>query len=758
MAEDLRCQQHFGKYIVGYAGIDGIAMTDLACDLEISGMSCAACAGRVERSLRAVRGVRSAAVNLATERAHVVADNAVSVADLIAAVTGSGYDARPVDASARPDGDRSVLDLRLRQERLEVAAAILLTLPLLAAMALDATGFDAMLPGLVQAMLATPVLFWCGRRFFTNAGRAIRHGYGTMDVLVVLGATAAWLLSVVALVTQAMPQLYFEAAATVVTFVLIGKHLEAITKARAAESIRGLIALRPETAVRLQQGVEAIVPLAWVGPGDQVVIRPGERVPVDGVIRSGDAALDETLLTGESLAVPRHPGDRVIAGSVNTDGHLVVETMRVGADTMLGQIARLVDAAQSSKAPIERLVDRICAIFVPAIIVLSLATLIGQLLHGTPFARAVIDAVAVLVIACPCALGLATPAAIVVGTGMAARHGILIKDAVALERAAQRFDRIAFDKTGTLTEGRPEFIGVIAAADTDADTCLGLAASLQAGSRHPLADAIRRRCGNDPVVPAATGFQDHAGLGVSALIADVAHRFGNRRMMVQAGLDANALDALAAPLAAQGLTLSWLARLSPPELLGVFGFGDHVRGNTATALQSLRARGLAPVMLTGDNADAAARIAAELGITDIRAGLLPGDKEAALMELRAEGHRVIMVGDGINDAPALAAADLGIALASGTDIAMGAADIGLMRPDLSLIGDALDIAVRTRAKIRQGLFWAFAYNVIGIPLAALGYLSPVFAGAAMALSSVSVVMNALSLRRWHPLSAGRRSP
>ena len=726
-------------------------MTDLSSDLEIAGMTCAACAGRVERGLRAIPGVRSAAINLATERAHVVADDAVSMADLIAAVTKSGYDARPVMATpAARDEARAALDLHLRRERAELAIAILLTAPLLGAMALGATGFAVMLPGFVQAMLATPVLFWCGRRFFVNAWRAIRGGYGTMDVLVVMGSTAAWLLSMTALITQAMPEYYFEAAAAVVTFVLIGKHLEAITKARAAASIRGLMALRPDTAARLREGVEATVPVDWLAPGDQVVVRPGERVPVDGIISSGDAALDESLLTGESLAVARHAGDRVIAGSVNIDGHLVVDTTTIGAQTMLGQIAHLVEAAQSSKAPIERLVDRVCAVFVPGVIVIALASLGGQWLHGTPFAAAVIDAVSVLVIACPCALGLATPAAIVVGTGIAARHGILIKDAVALERAGQKFDTIAFDKTGTLTEGRAEVIDVIATDMADADTCLDLAASLLVGSKHPLADAIRRRRGNHAGPDPVTGFQDHAGLGVSGMVAGIAYGFGNHRLMVQSGLEADVLDALAAPLAMQGLTLSWLARLSPPQLLGVVGFGDHARSSATAAIRALRRRGLAPLMLTGDNAGAAARMAAGIGITDIRAGLLPRDKEAVLSSLRGAGRRVIMVGDGVNDAPALAAADLGIALASGTDIAMGAADIALMRPELSLICDALDIAHRTQAKIRQGLFWAFAYNLVGIPLAALGYLNPVFAGAAMALSSVSVVVNALSLRRWRP--------
>ena len=726
-------------------------MTDLSRDLEITGMTCAACAGRVERGLRGTEGVRSAAVNLATERAHVVADDGVTIADLIAAVTKSGYLARPVaETSAARDEARIALDLRLRHERIELAIATLLTLPLLGGMVLGAFGFAVMLPGSVQAILATPVLFWCGRKFFVNAWRAVRGGYGTMDVLVVLGSTAAWLLSMTALLSQAMPQLYFEAAAAVVTFVLLGKHLEAITKARAAASIRGLIALRPETAVRLIQGVEATVPVDWLSPGDQVVVRPGERVPVDGIIFSGNAALDESLLTGESLAVPRHPGDRVIAGSVNTDGHLVVDTITVGAETMLGQIARLVDAAQSSKAPIERLVDRVCAMFVPSVVVIALASLAGQLLYGTPFAAAMIDAVSVLVIACPCALGLATPAAIVVGTGVAARHGILIKDAVALERAAQKFDTVAFDKTGTLTEGRPEVIDIIASVQTDADTCLDLAAGLQVGSKHPLADAIRRRREGHDAMQNVTAFQDHAGLGISGTMGGVAYALGNHRLMVQSGIDSSVLDALAAPLAKQGLTLSWMARLSPPQLLGVIGFGDHARPGAAAAVQALQAHGLKTVMLTGDNADAAAKMAAGLGISDIRAGLLPGDKEAALKALRREGRRVIMVGDGVNDAPALAAADLGIALAGGTDIAMGAADIGIMRPELSLIGDALEIAARTQAKIRQGLFWAFAYNLVGIPLAALGYLNPVFAGAAMALSSVSVILNALSLRGWHP--------
>lgn len=727
-------------------------MTDTASDLEISGMTCAACAGRVERGLRKLEGVRSAAVNLATERAHVVADGSVTAAALVAAVTRAGYEARPVsDTAIARDEAREGLARRLRRERIDLGLAAALTLPLLAMMALGAAGVDLMLPGPVQAALATPVLFWCGRGFFRQAWRAIRHGYGTMDVLVVLGATAAWLLSMANLLTRAMPQLYFEAAAAVVTFVLLGKHLEAIAKSRAADAIRGLAALRPETASRLRDGTEAIVPVAWLTPGELVVIRPGERVPVDGVVVEGSAALDESLLTGESLPVARHPGDRVIAGAVDLDGRLVVETRAVGAETMLAQIARLVDAAQSSKAPIERQVDRVCAVFVPVVIAIAIATLAGQWAHGSGFAAALIDAVSVLVIACPCALGLATPAALLVGTGLAARHGILIKDAEALERAAGSFAVIAFDKTGTLTEGRPELIDTIATAEDDAAHCLELALALQSGSRHPLAEALRRAAPPQaPPPPPVSGFRDHAGLGVTATIADSGYVLGNHRLLAQSGIDAAALDALAAPLRARGLTVSWLARLAPPHLLAAFGFGDGLRPGAAAALTRLRAAGLVPVMLTGDNAETAAVAVASLGGIDFRAGLLPADKGAALAALRQQHGPVIMVGDGVNDAPALAAADLGIALASGTDIAIGAADIALMRPDLSLIGDALDLARRTRARIRQGLFWAFAYNLVGIPLAALGYLDPVFAGAAMAASSVSVMLNALSLRRWRP--------
>jgi Cu+-exporting ATPase len=721
---------------------------DTAIDLNIEGMTCAACAGRVERSLRKVAGVRSAAVNLATERAHVVLDRAIVDSDLLGAVTEAGYSA----TLAAEDADPAVADdahaARLKRERLELVGAALLTLPLLAGMVLPAAGIPLMLPGWAQAGLATPVLFGFGRRFYRGAWNALRHGYGTMDVLVVLGATAAWLLSMVMLIAGS-GHLYFESAAAVVTFVLLGKHLESLTKARAAAAIRGLAALRPLTATKLSGGVEAQVPIAWVTPGDIVVVRPGERVPVDGRIRDGRAALDESLLTGESLPVARQPGDRVIAGAIDIDGRLEIETVTVGADTMLGQIARLVDAAQGSKAPIEQHVDRVCAVFVPTVVALAVLTLAGHLLVGSVFSRALIDAVSVLVIACPCALGLATPAAILVGTGIAARHGILFKSAESLERAAGRFDTIAFDKTGTLTEGRPEVVEILGHDTTDADTVLRLAARLQAGSLHPLAAAIRRRAGD---VPAAgiEHFRDHAGRGVTATLDGVRYILGNRRFLAENAVDAGALETQAGALEARGLTLAFLARRDPPRALGVIALGDHLRSGAAAAIAALRDAGLAPVMLTGDSAPAAASAARDLGITDVRAGLLPADKLSAVTALRAQGKRVIMVGDGVNDAPALSAADLAAAVATGSDIALEAADLGLMTPDLARIADALDLARRTRAKIRQGLFWAFFYNLVGLPLAAAGLLDPAFAGAAMAMSSVSVVLNALSLRRWRP--------
>ena len=740
----------------------GYAAATQEIDLQVGGMTCASCVGRVERALTRVPGVLSAEVNLATERARVTAvASGVTAEQLAAAVRAAGYEASPV-SEAGTAAEASAPGLRSRRELAHVVLAAALSLPLLAGMVGNALGVRWMLPGWVQFALATPVQFWLGWRFYVAGWKAARALSGNMDLLVALGTTAAWGLSVYELLAAPAghePALYFESSALIVTFILLGKWLEARAKGQTASAIRALMGLRPDKARVRRGGAEVEVPLSEVRVRDVVVVRPGERVPVDGSVLEGNGSVDESMLTGESLPVEKTTGSRVTGGSINADGLLVVETTAIGAETTLARIVRLVEGAQASKAPIQRLVDRVSAVFVPVVLGIALVTFVAWWAVTGDATAAILNAVAVMVIACPCALGLATPTAIMVGTGAAARHGILIKDADALERA-HAVTLVAFDKTGTLTEGRPEVANIVPVEGVSAAEVLRLAATLQSGSEHPLAAAVRRRAEAEGVQPArAGGFRALAGRGVSAMVKGRALLLGNRRLMEEGGLDAGALAARAAALEASGLTVSWLAEAAPGvRVLGLVAFGDTVKASARAAVEQLQRRGVRTVMLTGDGQGAATAAAKALGIDDVIAEVLPDGKANAVARLRGEGSVVAMVGDGINDAPALAAADVGVAMAAGTDVAMSAAGITLMRGDPLLVPAALDISRRTYAKIRQGLFWAFAYNVVGIPLAAFGMLSPVVAGAAMALSSVSVVTNALLLRRWRPRTgAGGRT-
>ena len=724
----------------------GYSMAGQSVQLNIEGMTCASCVSRVEKALLKVPGVASATVNLATEIAEVRLDTReIDVTALLAAVDKAGY-----AASLTAGADLGTKTPKQADDWWPVAVAAALSTPLIVPMIAMIFGLDWALPSTVQLALATPVQFWLGARFYRSGWKALKARAGNMDLLVALGTSAGYGLSVYLMLAHqghGMPHLYFEASAVVITLVLLGKWLETRAKRQTTEAIRALNALRPETARVRRNGHELELPASQVIVGDEVIIRPGERVAVDGVVVEGSSQIDESLITGESLPVAKHEGDRVTGGSVNAEGLLVVQTTAVGAESTLARIVRLVESAQAKKAPIQRLVDKVSEVFVPIVIAIALVTLLGWGLGTGNWEAAILNAVAVLVIACPCALGLATPTAIMAGTGVAARHGILIKDAEALE-IAHNIKVVAFDKTGTLTEGKPMLVAAQAAVG-DRNSLLIASASIQAGSEHPLARAVLSAAAQAGVVPqAAARVRAVAGRGMSALVDSRELRLGSTRFMTELKVDISPVQLRAAELEADGRTVSWLADVTgAPTLLGLLAFGDSLKPSAALAITKLRAQGIHPVLLTGDNLGSANAVGRQLGIDDIRSQILPENKAAIVAELKRRGT-VAMVGDGINDAPALAAADVGIAMSTGTDVAMHAAGITLMRGNPALVADAIDISRRTYAKIRQNLFWAFIYNLVGIPLAAFGLLSPVIAGAAMAFSSVSVVTNALMLRNW----------
>jgi Cu+-exporting ATPase len=720
-------------------------------NLDVEGMTCASCVGRVEKALRKVDGVVDATVNLATESARIHVAGGVDLDTLLRAIDKAGYQAtahrtrQPEQAASRRD----------RQGAAVILAAAL-TLPMIIPMLLEPFGNHLMLPGWLQLLLATPVQFWSGARFYRAGWKAVRAGAGNMDLLVALGTSAAYGLSVYQLLHAGdadMGHLYFEAGSVVITLVLLGKWLEARAKKQTTAAIRALQMLRPESARVRRDGTDIDVPIAQVRVGDLVVIRPGERVPVDGTITEGASDIDESLITGESLPVSRQPGEKVTGGSINGEGMLLVRTIAVGAETTLARIIRMVESAQAAKAPIQRLVDRVSAVFVPVVLVIALLTMAGWWLYGGDIEQAIINAVAVLVIACPCALGLATPAAIMAGTGVAAKSGILIKDAEALE-IAHGADVVIFDKTGTLTEGKPK----LATADAfgiDRSELLRWAAAVQQGSEHPLGRAVVEAAAKEGITPPpAMNVIALPGRGLSATVDGRTLQLGSTRLMEEIGIAPAELERHAAKVAGRGYTISWLAASGSPsqgsqaQLLGLLAFGDAAKASSKKAVDRLHTLGVDTVLLTGDNQGSAETIGRQLGISHIVANVLPADKAAKVAALKEGGRMVAMVGDGINDAPALAAADVGIAMATGTDVAMQAAGITLMRGDPSLVADAIDISRRTYGKIRQNLFWAFIYNLVGIPLAAMGLLNPMIAGAAMAFSSVSVISNALLLRRW----------
>ena len=667
---------------------------------------------------------------------------------LIAAVREAGYEAKPAQA---PSGaaDATPQDDAARRETRHLLWAVLLSTPLVLPMLGLLWGEHWMLPGWVQFALATPVQFWLGARFYKAGWSAVKARTGNMDLLVALGTSAGYGLSVYHLLSPAphhgVAPLYFEASAVVITLILLGKWLESRAKRQTTAAIRALQALRPATARVLRDGREQDVPVDEVRVGDRVVVLPGERFPVDGRIVDGRTHADESLITGESLPVAKAEGDRVTGGAVNGEGRIEVETTAIGAETALARIIRQVEDAQAKKAPIQRVVDRVSAVFVPVVLVIALLTVVGWGLATGDWNQAILNAVAVMVIACPCALGLATPTAVMAGTGVAARAGILIKDAEALE-TAHRVKVVAFDKTGTLTEGRPTLAESVA-VDGDHTRMLHQAAALQRGSEHPLAKAVLQAVADHDDARVANDLQAVAGRGLRGTLDGRTLLLGSRRMMQEAGIDVSPLAARAEILESAGHTVSWLGD-AQGTLLGLLAFRDQPRATSREAIEQLHRLGVRTVMISGDNAGAARSVALALGMDEVRANVLPGEKAEVIGQLRLHGP-VAMVGDGINDAPALAAADVGIAMGTGTDVAMHAAGVTLMRPEPRLVAAALDISRRTTRKIHQNLFWAFIYNIVGIPLAAFGLLDPVIAGAAMAFSSVSVVSNTLLLRRWH---------
>jgi Cu+-exporting ATPase len=724
-------------------------VTSTPLTLDVKGMSCASCVSHVEKALKKVPGVVDASVNLAMETATINGE-ALKEEALIHAVEDAGYHASVRSTAKKPEAARASAP-----ERMQFLLAALFTIPLVLPMLLQWVGMHVMLDGYLQLALALPVQFWFGRRFLVGAVKALRSGTANMDTLVSLGTLAAFGLSLFHLFGGASGhELYFEAATVIITLILLGKWLEARARVQTTAAIRALQALTPARATVLRDGHEEELAAEALRVGDVLLVRPGERVAADGEITEGRSQLDEALITGESAPVLREKGAHVTGGAINLDGLLHVRVTATGTETTLARIIRLVETAQAKKAPIQRLADKVSGVMVPVVIAIAV---LSALAYGTltgDWEQAMLNAVSVLVIACPCALGLATPAALMAGTGVAAQSGILIRDAEALEQA-QGLTVVAFDKTGTLTEGKPRVVKLIAFNGNEQEL-LSLAAGLQHGSEHPLAHAVLDHARNRRMEPLIIS-DSHtlAGRGISAYVDGHECWFGNGRLMQELGWSAQDLEQRLQTLNVDGMTQSWVARDTDhgKELLGLVLFQDTVRLTAIAAIAQLHALGIRTLMISGDNRRSAEAIAHSIGIDDVYADVLPQHKADVIHRLQQQGARVAMVGDGINDAPALAAADVGIAMGGGTDVAMQTAGITLMYSDPQRVADAIAVSKQTYRKIRQNLFWAFAYNLLGIPLAALGLLNPMLAGAMMAFSSVSVVSNALLLRYWRPANA-----
>lgn len=716
-------------------------------ELQLTGMTCVACATRIEKVLNRMPDV-TATVNFATEKARIEFDRQnTDLAALIAAVQRAGFNAHPVRDFAAEKQERAAA---YRKQRLQFIISLLLTAPLLAEMIymlpIWNTHTHGLLPLWLQGLLATPVQFWIGKRFFTGAWHSLRGGGANMDVLVALGTSAAYFLSCAVLLFNLDQPVYFEASATIITLVLLGKLLETRAKGHASAALEALINLQPKLAHVERNGAMLDVPVAEVIPGELFLVRPGESVPVDGIVLEGASGIDESMLTGESMPREKQTDDKVFAATINQRGLLKCRAIAVGAQTQLAAIIRLVGQAQGSKAPIQKLADKIASIFVPVVVAIAVITFIVWWALGSDFATALINAVSVLVISCPCALGLATPTAVVVATGRAASAGILVKNATALEHA-HKLAVLIVDKTGTLTTGKPTVTDVLPTAGTTSSQLLQIAASMAQGSTHPLSRALLAKAQAQNISLAPTSaYNEHSGSGLSAEIGGTTYQLGSPAFIVGKNIALDETSILA--MQQQGKTV--IAVAGPTTLVGYIALADTLRDSSANAVARLKKMGIRVVMLSGDNAATAQAIAQQAGITEFRAEVLPQDKAGHIESFKKQGQLVGMAGDGINDAPALAAADVSFAMQSGSDIAIEAADITLMRNDLTSVADAIDLSRVAMAKIRQNLFFAFGYNILGIPLAALGMLNPVIAGAAMAMSSVSVVSNALLLKRWRP--------
>lgn len=708
--------------------------------LHVDGMTCASCVNHVEKALKKVSGVTDVEVNLATEKAYIKGTT-LHLDALINAVKNAGYQPA-LETDHKPTLSQN------HTTWLTVVLSALLTLPLVVPMLLMPFGIHEVLNPAIQFILATIVQFIFGRRFYIGAYKAIKNGNGNMDLLVAIGTSAAYGLSLYHLFKNSHdPHLYFEASAVIITLVLLGKYLEAKAKHQTSDAIRALSQLQPDVARIQRQDQEIEVPLSQIKLADIVIVKPGERIPVDGIIVNGESDIDESLITGESLPIYKQTGDKVTGASINGDGRLIIQVSAIGTETTLARIIRLIESAQSKKAPIQHLVDKVSAIFVPAVIIIALLTLLAWGFLTGNWQTAILNAVAVLVIACPCALGLATPTAIIVGTGKAAKLGILIKDAEALE-IAHLTQTVALDKTGTLTQGNPSLVAFQVSNTVDEIEACSFAAALQSGSEHPLAKAVIKYATHKNIpFTAATDIKAVAGKGIRGTIDHRTFCLGSTNWIRDFDVDLTPLQNEKQALEAQRCSISWLIETTTkPQLIALLGFSDQIKSQSLQAIKQLQALNIRTILLTGDNEASANRVAQQLQIDEVHAHVLPEEKEKWISQLK-QSAVVAMVGDGINDAPALAAANIGIAMSTGTDIAMHTAGITLMRGDPLLISQAIDISRKTYVKIKQNLFWAFFYNLIGIPLAAFGFLNPILAGAAMALSSVSVLTNSLLLKR-----------